>query len=84
MQKKKRGKKQIDDFRSKLGFKLHDITMNKGESVTTKKAKSIFKLKQTTTTICLKLSNWFIFAKVQISNRSWWKRTHWQRKKKRK
>ena len=55
--KKKRGEKQIDDFRSKLGFKLHDITMNKGELVTTKKVKSIFKLKQTTTTICLKLSN---------------------------
>ena len=57
MQKKKRGEKQIDDFRSKSGFKLHDITMNKGELVTTKKVKSIFKLKQTTTTICLKLSN---------------------------
>ena len=26
----------MDDFRRKLGFKLHDITMNKEESVTTK------------------------------------------------
>ena len=33
---KGRGKKKIDDFRSKLGFKLYDITMSKEESVTTK------------------------------------------------
>ena len=31
-----RGGKKIDDFRSKLAFKLHDITMNKEESVTEK------------------------------------------------
>ena len=28
--------KKKDDFRSELGFKLHDIIMNKEESVTTK------------------------------------------------
>ena len=33
---KGRGKKKIDDFRSKLGFKLYNITMSKEESVTTK------------------------------------------------
>ena len=33
---KGRGKKKIDDFRSKLGFKLHNITMSKEESVTKK------------------------------------------------
>ena len=34
---KRRGeKKEIDDFRCKLGFKLHDITMSKEESVTIK------------------------------------------------
>ena len=40
---KGRGKKKIDDFRSKLGFKLHDITMSKEESITKKNNKSIFK-----------------------------------------
>ena len=34
-EKVKDGKK-IDSFRSKLGFKLHDITMSKEKSVTTK------------------------------------------------
>ena len=33
---KERSKKKIDDFRSKLGFKLHDITISKEESVRTK------------------------------------------------
>ena len=34
--KKEGVKKKIDDFRCKLGFKLHDITMSKEESVTIK------------------------------------------------
>ena len=33
---KGRGEKKIDDFQSQLGFKLHDLTMSKEESVTTK------------------------------------------------
>ena len=33
---KRRGEKKIDDFRCKLGFRLHYITMSKEESVTTK------------------------------------------------
>ena len=31
---------------------------------------------------CFKLPNWFVFFRTQISYRSWWKRTHWQRWKK--
>ena len=34
--KKEGVKKKIDDFRCKLGFTLHDITMSKEESVTIK------------------------------------------------
>ena len=34
--KKEGVKKKIDDFRCKLGFRLHYITMSKEESVTTK------------------------------------------------
>ena len=33
---------------------------------------------------CFKLPNWFVFFQAQISCRSWWKRTHWQRWKKKK
>ena len=36
----KKKKKYKDDFRSKLGFRLHDITMSKEESVTTKITKA--------------------------------------------
>ena len=48
--------KKIDDFRCKLGFWSHDITMSKEESVT-KKYKNIFKQKNTTTTLSFKLPN---------------------------
>ena len=41
--------KKIDDFRSKLGFGLHDITMSKKESLTTKI------IKKFTRTLCFKL-----------------------------
>ena len=54
---KGRGGKKKDDFRSKLGFKLHDITMSKEESVTTKIIKSFSNEKNTTTTLCFKLPN---------------------------
>ena len=40
LETKKKRRKKIDDFRSKLKFKLHDITMNKEESVTTKIVKA--------------------------------------------
>ena len=42
---KGRGGKKKDDFRSKLGFRLHDITMSKEESVTTKIIKAFSKEK---------------------------------------
>ena len=34
-------RKKLDDFRSKLGFGLHDKTINKEESVTTKIIKTL-------------------------------------------
>ena len=34
--KKKTNKEEMGDFTTKLGFKLHDITMNKEESVAAK------------------------------------------------
>ena len=43
---KGRGGKKIDDFRSKLGFKLLDIIMSKEKSVTTKIIKA-FRNKKT-------------------------------------
>ena len=38
-------KKKIDDFSGKLGFRLHDITMSKEESITTKVIKTFSKEK---------------------------------------
>ena len=38
---KGRGEKKIDDFSGKLRFRLHDITMNKEESVTSKIIKAL-------------------------------------------
>ena len=42
---KKEEAEKKDDFRSKLGFRLHDITMSKEESVTTKIIKAFSKEK---------------------------------------
>ena len=36
----KKGEKKVHDFRIKLGFKLHDITMNKVKSATAIKVKA--------------------------------------------
>ena len=51
--KNSRGEKKIDDFRSKLGFKLPNIKMKKKEKRTSnnKNSKNIFKLNHATTTL---------------------------------
>ena len=46
-----------NDFRFKLGFKLHDIIMRKEESVTIKIEKVFSNEKNITTTFCFKLPN---------------------------
>ena len=51
--KNSRGEKKIDDFRSKLGFKLPNIKMKKKKKRTSnnKNSKNIFKLNHATTTL---------------------------------
>ena len=78
---KKRGKK-INDFRCKLGFKLHDIIMCKEESVTIKIIKVFSDEKILLQHSVLNYQIDFVFFRAQISYRSWWKRAHWQRWKK--
>ena len=54
-------RKQMDDFRIKLGFGPHHPIMSKEESIATKISKLFKKEKNKTTTECLKLLHCLIF-----------------------